>query len=457
MAFALLYLICFILVAFSLPCMYRHSSNFRKCVFRLITHCKKQSNRDRLVTQGSKVELTSDGQFVLNDARGNQIWYADSFRTGVSHAAMLDTGNFVLANRNSTYLWESFDQPTDTILPTQTLNQNGILFARYTETNYSIGRFMFSLQSDGSLSLSTTTFPQHSRRTDYWSTGNTDIGFQVIFNQSGLIYLTSKNGAIRKTISPTPVSIEDFYQRATLDYNGVLRHYVYPKSSVGRWPNAWSTSSFIPSNICTAIVEKIGGGACGVNSLCRLDDLGPTCHCPNGYTFIDPNDVLKGCKQNFVPQSCGAGSSPETDAFDFQEMKNTNMHYLDYELFEGLHEDWCRQSCLEDCFCAVVYFNGDGVCYKKGLPFSNGVIDPSVTGKAIVKIRKDNSTLKDGSANSKNKDDSTLISVGSVLLSSLGILNFILPLITYVVVSRIYFSKAEVVQPYQVMTEVNLR
>ncbi|KAK9932423.1 hypothetical protein M0R45_019661 [Rubus argutus] len=273
---------------------------------------------------------------------------------------------------------------------------------------------MFTLQSDGSLVLSTTQFPQDSPRTNYWSAGNTDIGFQVIFNQSGLIYLTSNNGTILATISPnTAVSNEDFYQRATLDYDGVLRHYVYPKSSSSRGsgPNAWSTSSFIPSNICTAIVEKIGGGACGINSLCRHDDQRPTCRCPNGYTFIDPYDELQGCKQNFVPQSCGAGSSPETDAFDFQELQNTDMPYMDFEFFQGL----------------------------------------------FVKLRKDNCTLKEGCLNSKKKDDSTLIFVGSVLLSSLGILNFILPLITYLVVSRIYSRKAEVVQPYQVMPGVYLK
>ncbi|KAM5582573.1 hypothetical protein ABKV19_002809 [Rosa sericea] len=408
------------------------------------------ANRDSLVPQGSKVELTSGGQFVLNDAKGSQIWSADSSSTGVFYAAMLDTGNFVLANRNSTYLWESFDQPTDTLLPTQNLEQSGILFARLTVTNYSTGRFMFSLQPDG-LMLYTTNFPQDSANSAYWSV-ITEIGFQVIFNQSGLIYLTSKNGTILNTISGNPIATQDFYQRATLDHDGVLRHYVYRKSS-STSGERWSTSSFKPPNICTSIEQEVGGGACGFNSLCKLVDQRPTCQCPTGYSFIDPNDELKGCKQDFVPQSCNSGDAPSPeDDFDFQEMKSTNMHGDDYEHFQGVAEDWCRQNCLEDCFCAVAIFNGDGHCFKKGLPFSNGMTDPSVPGKAFVKIRKDNSTLEDGEANSKKKDDSSLIIVGSVLLSSLGILNFILPLITYVVVSRMYSRKAVPVHPnYQGM------
>ncbi|KAH0980285.1 hypothetical protein GBA52_007462, partial [Prunus armeniaca] len=81
----------------------------------------------------------------------------------------------------------------------------------------------------------------------------------------------------------------------------------------------WSTLSFEPPNICTAISEKIGGGACGFNSLCKHEDEGQiVCQCPQNYTSIDTNDEWKGCKQNFVPQNCDE-TSPETHHFRFQE------------------------------------------------------------------------------------------------------------------------------------------
>ncbi|VVA33223.1 PREDICTED: G-type lectin S-receptor [Prunus dulcis] len=56
-----------------------------------------------------------------------------------------------------------------------------------------------------------------------------------------------------------------------------------------------------------------------------------------------------------------------------------------------------------------------------------------------------------GGGYSKKKDNSTLIVVGSVLLSSSGFLNFLLLLTIYLVVSRIYYRKAKVSQPYLVM------
>ncbi|KAL6271132.1 hypothetical protein ACE6H2_028043 [Prunus campanulata] len=114
---------------------------------------------------------------------------------GVAYAAMLDTGNFVLANRNSNNLWESIDQPTDTILPTQTLKLNNTLHASYTASNYSRGRFEFALQSDGTLSLCTKNFPLDTPNYVCWSTHTKGSGLQVISNRSDSVCLTATNGS----------------------------------------------------------------------------------------------------------------------------------------------------------------------------------------------------------------------------------------------------------------------
>lgn len=106
------------------------------------------------------VELyTATDSLVLKDTTGRQEWTDSVAVTGVAEAAMLDTGNFVLANRDYVNLWESFSEPTDTSLPTQTLAQGLRLVARYSEANYSSGRFQLVLPSDGNLVLYTRAFP----------------------------------------------------------------------------------------------------------------------------------------------------------------------------------------------------------------------------------------------------------------------------------------------------------
>ena len=346
------------------------------------------ANGNHIVERGSRIELTTDGQFVLNDPEGKQIWNAD-FAGEVSYAAMLDTGNFVLTSRDSIYLWESFDHPTDTILPTQMLNIGSQIVARYSEKSYSNGRFLLKLQADGDLILYTTAFPTDSVNFNYWSTGTVGSGFQLFFDQSGYINLIARNGSKLYVLSTNTASTKDFYQRAILEYDGVFRHYVYPKSadsSRGKWPMAWYPLSLIPANICMSITARTGSGACGFNSYCELgDDQRPNCKCPPGYSFLDPNNTMSGCKQNFVTQSCEKASQ-EKDQFYLEEMINTDWPLSDYEYFQPVTEDWCSEACLGDCFCAVAIFR-NGNCWKKKIPLSNGRIDPSVGGKALIKTR----------------------------------------------------------------------
>uniref|UniRef100_A0A803PX25 Receptor-like serine/threonine-protein kinase n=1 Tax=Cannabis sativa TaxID=3483 RepID=A0A803PX25_CANSA len=386
------------------------------------------ANRDNLVEEGSKIELTQLG-LVLKDPKGNQIWSSGISGTDLAYGAMLDTGNFVLANKNSVHLFESFTEPTDTLLAGQTLSQNKKLVARYSETNYSSGRYHFILQLDGNLVLYPRAFPLDNVHKAYWASNTVNRGFQLIFNQSGYIYLEAKNGTILNMLSSTGNAARDFYQRAILEYDGVFRQYVYPKENGGNssgWNMAWTQSSTsIPSNKCLRIQEERGSGACGYNSYCLLGiDQRPHCHCPNGYTFIDPNDEMKGCKQTFEAQSCDEGSG-DADNFDFISMENTDWVESDYEKFQTVNEDFCRKACLADCFCVLAFFR-DGECWKKGHPLSNGRIDSTLGGKSLIKIRKDNSTLKTGGRHSNKKDQSTLVLIGSILLSSSVFMNVLL-------------------------------
>lgn len=260
------------------------------------------ANRNKYVQRGSKVELTADGDFILSDSTGKQTRIADRGGTAVAYAAMLDTGNFILASRDSATLWESFDNPTDTILPTQIMNLEIKLYAPISDTNFSTGRFMLYLQNDGNLQLLTTSFPLDTPNFAYWSTSTAGSGFQLIFNQSAFIYVVAKNQSIVNMVSSDVASTQDFYQRAAVDSDGIFRRYIYPKSTAasgGKWPMRWSTLFYTPSNICLAIREDTGSGACGLNSYCSLgEDSGKICQCPYGYTFVDPNDVMKGCQKN---------------------------------------------------------------------------------------------------------------------------------------------------------------
>ncbi|RWR75561.1 G-type lectin S-receptor-like serine/threonine-protein kinase LECRK3 [Cinnamomum micranthum f. kanehirae] len=391
------------------------------------------ANRDRPVQRESRVELVNNGYLVLYDHEGREIWKKpNAINARATSASMLNTGNLVLWSTDSSTIWESFNEPTDTILPSQTLTKPSKLSSRRSEKDYSKGQFELRLQEDGDLMLYTVPLEGEFTYSNYWSTNTAGSGSQVIFKESGYIYLAQINGT---SVSLTPgniVSTQEFYHRATLDFDGVIRQYVYPRtldSTVG-WAQSWSNVWYQPPNVCLAVFFDIGSGACGFNSYCALDEnQRTTCHCPPGYSYLDPNNTFGGCKQDFVPQSCESGGSIEASQFELKEMRNVDWPLNDYERYFPINENLCRQECLMDCFCAVAVFKDD-TCWKKMVPLGNGKMDYGVSRKTLVKTPRGNLTLQTAppptSSCREKKDRTALILIGSVLFGGSGLLNLLL-------------------------------
>ncbi|KAG6434597.1 hypothetical protein SASPL_106235 [Salvia splendens] len=126
---------------------------------------------------------------VLNDPQG-RLLYNTSTGGQVDHATFNDTGNLALRRRNSSILWESFRHPTDTILPTQTIELDEIPVSRKTEANYSIGRFYAT------------------------------AAIRVVFSSEAVISVVKRNGQ-EQVLSPSSIPpFSDNYYRATLDWDG---------------------------------------------------------------------------------------------------------------------------------------------------------------------------------------------------------------------------------------------
>ncbi|GMP95703.1 hypothetical protein CsSME_00044643 [Camellia sinensis var. sinensis] len=64
----------------------------------------------------------------------------------------------------------------------------------------------------------------------------------------------------------------------------------------------------------------------------RANDGTPSCQCPPGYSFMDPNNNFGGCKPNF-PQGCGVddGTKKPEDVYDLVEIQGVNWPFGDYD------------------------------------------------------------------------------------------------------------------------------
>ncbi|XP_021832246.1 G-type lectin S-receptor-like serine/threonine-protein kinase LECRK3 [Prunus avium] len=370
---------------------------YAKIPDRTIVWYANRDNEAAVAPKGSTVNLTANSGLVLNSPQGEELWKSGTSVGVVANGVMNDTGNFVLQDRNSESLWETFNNPTDTMLPGQTLERSGKLSSRQSETNYSKGRFQLLLQEDGNLVLSTINLPTNFANSPYYATDTTSgtvagsEGKELVFNVSGYLYVLRENGGKYNLAVGEVVSARDNYIRATLNFDGIFAQYYHPKNFTGNvsWTILWSE----PDNICQRITESSGVGVCGYNSICTLKgDKRPTCGCPRGFSLLDPNDPYRGCKPDFI-QGCKEDELSGTkDLYDVEVLTNTDWPISDYVQLKPFTAEKCNESCFQDCLCAVAIFRSE-TCWKKKLPLSNGRVDVSLNSQAFIKVRKDNSTL----------------------------------------------------------------
>ncbi|KAF2284396.1 hypothetical protein GH714_021465 [Hevea brasiliensis] len=93
--------------------------------------------------------LINDAGLVL-EAQG-QTTTVISAPQSASSASFLIRAIFVLYNSDHDIIWQSFDHPTDTLLPTQRLKAGSELVSAVSETNHSTGIFRLRMQTDVNL------------------------------------------------------------------------------------------------------------------------------------------------------------------------------------------------------------------------------------------------------------------------------------------------------------------
>lgn len=307
------------------------------------------ANRQNAVTDLSgSVTINSTGSLVLSNRTNSAVWSTVS--TGASPdrvLQLLDSGNLVLRDGNAeTYLWQSFDYPTDTLLPGMKLgwdlrtSLNRRLFSWKSSDDPSPGQLSNGIELDMYPQAVMMKGTRRFFRGGPWNglrfsgapelRTNPLFGFDFIWNQDEVYYtykLLNESVITRFVLNDTTSS---------------RQRYVWVEAD-----QSWKLYSSVPRDYCDNY------GLCGANGVCVITDS-PVCQCLEGFKPKLPHswnavDWSDGCVRD-EPLNC----SKRHDFVKFRGLKlpDTSNSWINRSM--NLRE--CREACLKNCSC-MAYAN----------------------------------------------------------------------------------------------------
>lgn len=316
------------------------------------------ANRDSPLQNSSfgVLRINPNGNIALLDhslVSSDSIWSPNQSTSGNAVntvAQLLDSGNFVLRLENDedpeNYLWQSFDYPTDTLLPGMRLGwdsrtgMNRYLTSWKTSGDPSSGDYSFKLDIQG--------FPEfyliHKEVRDYRSGPWNGIRFSGVPEMKGASVMNFVFVHERNEVSYSFVMLnKSIYSRLIIQPFGALQRLTWIENS-----QTWSVYWYAPKDQCDGYRE------CGHYGICD-PNVSPVCKCPTG--FVPKNqqawnlrDGSDGCVRK---NDLGCGSD------GFLSLKNMKLPeswnaFIDKTMSLGE----CAEMCKKNCSCTA-YANMD--------------------------------------------------------------------------------------------------
>ncbi|KAL9303662.1 hypothetical protein ACSQ67_020925 [Phaseolus vulgaris] len=346
------------------------------------------ANRDHPVNgKRSTLSLLKSGNLVLTDAAQFQVWSTATATTSKQvHLRLHDSGNLVLLedSSNNTVLWQSFDFPTDTLLPNQPLRGSTNLVSSRSGSNHSSGFYKLFFDFENVLRLiyqgprvSSVFWPYAWLQSNNFGNGNGRSTFNdsrvALLDDLGAV-LSSDNFTFRTIDYGTVLQ-----RRLTLDHDGNVRVYTMIDGE-----EKWVVSGLFRQQPCFI------HGICGPNSYCTNDPtIGRKCSCLPGHRWNNTQDWSQGCEPNF---QSGCGNTPQES--NFLTLPQTDFYGYDYGLYSNHTYQQCVDECLRLCECKGFQFNfpkQDGLgshCYLKW-QLLNGHRSADFDGAFFLRLPRD--------------------------------------------------------------------
>ncbi|KAH9673669.1 Receptor-like serine/threonine-protein kinase SD1-8 [Citrus sinensis] len=300
------------------------------------------ANRNNAITDKSGVlTLSNNGSLLLLNQEKRSIWSSNSSRVLQNPVVqLLDSGNLVLRSNVSRssdeYVWQSFDYPSDTLLPEMKLGLNlKTGFERYltpwrSADDPTPGDFSFRLDNSTAVPELVTFMGSSKRaRSGPWN-GQTFEGIPWMKDSGYELIVEHKEDEIYykfKLINDTVTT------RLQLENTGTYHRFVWDETT-SEWHKLYSW----PFDHCDNYAE------CGANSNCRISKT-PSCECLTGFISKSQEDWDSPDSRSCVrkPSDCPGGEG----FLKLPKMKLPENYWSNQSM--SLRE--CEAECTKNCSC----------------------------------------------------------------------------------------------------------
>ncbi|XP_050252872.1 G-type lectin S-receptor-like serine/threonine-protein kinase At4g27290 isoform X9 [Quercus robur] len=308
------------------------------------------ANRVRPINDTSGIlMINSTGN--LNVIQNNSVvWSASTLKEARSPLLqLLDTGNLVVTDGNNSedYLWQSFDYPSDTMLPgmkhgwdlKRGLNRRLIAWKNWDDP--SPGNFIFEITNhnypEAYLWQGSTIYFRAGPWNGYGFSGspglkpNPVFSFKFVFNQDEAYFMFTLKQSLHSRALPNQT-------------NSLFQRFTWTEQS-------WKLFQSLPIDYCDTYA------LCGAYARCLVTDS-PVCQCLKGFKpksqqRWDSLDWSQGCVRN-KRLSCEEKSTHGFLKFSGLKLPDTTHSWVNTKM--NLEE--CRAECLNNCTC-MAYTNSD--------------------------------------------------------------------------------------------------
>uniref|UniRef100_A0A8R7QIW0 non-specific serine/threonine protein kinase n=1 Tax=Triticum urartu TaxID=4572 RepID=A0A8R7QIW0_TRIUA len=312
------------------------------------------SNRAAPITtnlSSANLAVTSSSDIVLYDSDGHVLWTTnnnisiDKDAVASVEAVLDNTGNFILRSlADSAILWQSFDHPTDTLVPGMNLrlSHNTLplqhLVSWKGQHDPSPGEFSYGANPKSLLQCFIWNGSRPHLRSPVW----TNYLNMDRFKKSAIYLALHYTGDEVYMSFGMPTGSFILLVRMEIDYSGKVNILSWDSNML-----VWRALYVEPQHECNMY------GYCGPYGYCDNTEIVPVCKCLDGFEPTDGKGWIagsfsQGCRPKEV-RRCTHGDG--FLAFPGMKVPDKFLHVLSKSF------DECTEECRSNCSCVAYAYS----------------------------------------------------------------------------------------------------